>query len=275
MKKRAEQLTIWFVYSLLIFFWPINFVLNSSLQDTIHFFLPSLLLAAALGIFQNYSLRFIALVSLIPLINSSLLFIPAIGLFFADRKVAYFLIGFLMVFICYFSWKPFIGSSIFYYEHNDQQKIIWQGYVYPHRYLARLFQNKPSIYIERFLFNFFALTDIGNYFFGYQPRPIVGNQNLQKFPFLALPVFIIGIYQCFIKRKKLVMSLGFVVLNLSLLKYFDKTDAILWLPLVMIMAVGLKKLMDISFYLKLGLSGIFIIFALAEYLHLFVNISTR
>jgi hypothetical protein len=148
--------------------------------------------------------------------------------------------------------------------------------VYPNRYLARLFQNKPSIYIGRFWDNFFAITDLGNYFFGYQPRPLVeGNQNLQKFPFLALPFFLVGIYRCLKERKKLVITLAFVVANLSLLKYFDKTDAILWLPLAMIIFLGVRYLNRLPLFLKLGLASIFIIFTITEYLHLFVNVMSR
>jgi hypothetical protein len=71
-----------------------------------------------------------------------------------------------MTLVIFFGGKVFFGSSIFYFEHNDQQKIIRQGYLYPNIYLARLFQNKPTIYKDRFLFNFFSVIDPNNYFFG-------------------------------------------------------------------------------------------------------------
>jgi hypothetical protein len=181
-----------------------------------------------------------------------------------------------MTLVIFFGGKVFFGSSIFYFEHNDQQKIIRQGYLYPNIYLARLFQNKPTIYKDRFLFNFFSVIDPNNYFFGYHPRQITAdNQNLQKFPFLSLSFFLIGLFHSVLKRKWFLVSLLIIFINLALLKNFDKTDGVLWLPLSGILIEGWQNFTAKMNFLKWVFLIFFLIFTLTEYLQIVISSSVN
>ncbi len=117
-------------------------------------------------------------------------------------------------------------------------------YLYPKPILARIFQNKARIYLDKINSNFFALTDPNNYFFGFHPREImVNNQNLDKFPFLSLPLFIYGIFKIKKGRKTnfvLVTSIS-ALLSLTILTNFDRNDFILWFPLFLILAQAAKE----------------------------------
>jgi len=275
MRIIPERIVAYLAVFLIIFFWPLNFLLHNNVSNTIHFFLPSVVITATLLLGAKSRLGKIV-AFFIPLINSSLLFIPLVVLFFKSRKliIKLLLISILIVFLTS-TFKPFIGSSIFYYSWDDQQKVIQQGYLYPNIWLSRTFQNKPSIYINRFLFNFFALIDPNNYFFGFHPREItVDNQNLQKFPFLAICLFLIGLYQVAQKNQRLLLSLFLIIINLSLLRNFDKTDAILWLPLFLVIKKGLVTFQNYSSKVKILFIILFLIFTLTEYLHLIINMIT-
>jgi hypothetical protein len=272
MGKKAEQALVLIFTSLLVFFWPLNFLIHNNLKDTIHFFLPSLLLFCAVTLFKDKIVGRNILLACIPILNSSLILVPIISLLYKNKKIGYVLFGIVLSLSVFFVAKSFIGSSIFYYEHHDQQKIIRQGYLYPNIYLSRMFQNKPSIYIDRFLFNFFSLIDPNNYFFGFHPRQIpVENQNLQKFPFLSVIFFLTGLYQAIFKRKLLLISLLIVLINLALLKNFDKTDSLVWLPVSILVIEGVWIYLKKMNFQKWLLIFIFLIFTLVEYFQLIAS----
>jgi hypothetical protein len=272
MGKRAEQTINLIVVGLVIFFWQLNFFLNSNTEDTIHFFLPSILLFCAFTLFKDRIVKRNILLATIPILNSSLILLPTISLLFKNKKLGYLIFGLIMTLVIFFGGKVFFGSSIFYFEHNDQQKIIRQGYLYPNIYLARLFQNKPTIYKDRFLFNFFSVIDPNNYFFGYHPRQITAdNQNLQKFPFLSLSFFLIGLFHSVLKRKWFLVSLLIIFINLALLKNFDKTDSLVWMPISILVIEGIYNFVKKINFQKRLLLLIFFIFTLAEYFQLIVS----
>ena len=72
---------------------------------------------------------------------------------------------------------------------DDQAPLIINAKrsVYGFDFFGRLFNNKATFVYNRFKANFFALTDLNNYFFGFHPREIVReNLNLDKFPFISI-----------------------------------------------------------------------------------------
>lgn len=273
MGKRAEQTINLVVVGLVIFFWPLNFLTRNSVKDTIHFFLPSILIFCAITLFKERFFKRNILLFSIPFLNNSLLLIPMLSLLYKSKKLGYLILAIIIAIGIFFAGQSFLGSSIFYFEHNDQQKVIRQGYLYPNIYLARLFQNKPTIYLDRFWFNFFSLIDLNNYFFGFHPRQIpVENQNIQKFPFMSIFLFLGGIYLAIKKQKQLLFSVGWIVINLALLKNFDKSDAVLWLLLCSIIYLGLEIFKQITSHSKYWFLVIFILFSLTEYLRMIVSI---
>ena len=192
-------------------------------------------------------------------------------LFFYQFKKPKFILISLVVLVIFF--KPFFGQTIFTKDYEAEQKILQEQKLYPSIFLARLFQNKPKIFVDKFTNNFFAITDPNNYFFGFAPRQItVNNQNLKKFPFLALPFLLIGIfYFKKIKNYKLLLAvLIAIILNLSILTNFDRQDFILWIPLFLIIANGINIFNEHFKYSKYYYL-IFIIFSSIEILRILIK----
>ncbi len=169
--------------------------------------------------------------------------------------------------------KPFYGQTIFITNNDAKQELIQKGNLYNSIFLARLFQNKVRIPLDKATSNFFALIDPNNYFFGFAPRQIaVDNQNLKKFPFLSLPFMLIGLYY-FTKNKNWKLILGILItsiINLSLLTNFDRNDFIMWIPLSLIIIHGLNTF-DVKFKYAKYYYTIFIVFSLIEILRLFIK----
>ncbi len=216
-----------------------------------------------------------------PFFEPKLVLIPIIFLIILTYKNRFILLILSLLIVFAFIWKPFFGQTIFVSDYQEQQKILQEQKLYNSIFLARLFQNKARIPMEKFANNFFALVDPNNYFFGFAPRQItVDNQNLKKFPFLSLPFLLIGIYYLFEKKqkqnlvfplKKIVLAFLFAaIINLSLLTNFDRNDFILWIPIGLIILYGLnifnKKFKYAKYYYLL-----FIFFASIEILRIIIK----
>lgn len=179
----------------------------------------------------------------------------------------------ISILILLFFAKGFYGQSIFTYDYQARQQILQEEKLYNSVFLARLFQNKPRIPVTKFVNNLTTLIDPNNYFFGFAPGQIkVDNQNLEKFPFLSLPLFLIGLY--YIKKykhRKLVLSfLASAIIDLSLIVNFDRNDFVLWLPISLIIIYGLnvfrKKFKYSNYYFL-----IVILFSIAGLIKIFIR----
>lgn len=140
-----------------------------------------------------------------------------------------------------FSWQA-LTKTVFAQDYQAEQRILDKINLYPTVFLARVFQNKARIYLDKISDNFFALTDPSNYFFGFHPRQIVGKSNLKKFPFMSIVFFLAGVFFFNkLKQKKLILVwIVLALLYLSLLQNFDRVDFLLWLPLSLIILPGLE-----------------------------------
>jgi hypothetical protein len=142
--------------------------------------------------------------------------------------------------------------------------------------MARLFQNKLSIYGDEFKFNFFALTDPNNYFFHFHPREITqDNQNLDKYPALVIIFLLFGLYYLPKNPDKnfIIFLCSALLINLSLLKSFDRVDLSLYLFISLIIIWGFQEFNKLKTpYISLGLY-LFIIFGLIEYLSILLRYS--
>ena len=161
-------------------------------------------------------------------------------------------------------------QTIFIKDYEAQQKVIRDTQLYQSIFLARVFHNKARIVLDKFTDNFFALTDPNNYFFGFAPRQIVGNQNLVKFPFLSLFFFLIAIY--YFKDSKsnrliAILIVTFVVL-LSCLKNFDKSDFVLWVPLSLLIVNGINIVSKLKHSQLLFL--VYLLFSITELIRIIV-----
>src|SRR5260221_7487388 len=230
---------------LVLIFWPLSLFLANTFPNFLNYLFP---------IFQP---KFAILPLLFLIIN------------FEKRYIKLIILSLILLIIL---WRPFFGQTIFKFDYEKGQQVLQRSQLYPNVYLARIFQNKARIPLDKFTNNFFALTDPNNYFFGFAPRQItVDNQNLKKFPFLSLPFLFIGLYYLKDnKHKKTILAILIAaIINLCLLTNFDRNDFILWIPLFLIILNGLNIFNKRFKYAK-HYEFIFIIFSLIEILRIFI-----
>ena len=230
---------------LILITWPISLFVNNTFKDFLSY------------IFPFFNPKF----AILPLIF--------VLIYFHFKKPVLIIVSVLILILFL---KPFFGQTIFITDRDSQQQIIQKGNLYNSVFLARLFQNKARIPLDKFTNNFFSLTDPNNYFFGFAPRQItVDNQNLKKFPFLSLPFLLVGLYY-FTKQKhwKLISAvLIAIIINLSLLTNFDRNDFILWIPLSLVIFHGLNIFSKRFKYAKY-FRATFILFSVIEILRILI-----
>lgn len=258
---------------LILLFWPTGFLLANSSRDLLFFLLPNLFILASVILYRlKVGWWLLPLVG-VGLMDPQLSVFPVVSMILYlywkhDRKALMALLLATAVFL--YQVGTFYSSSVFVYDRDTYQQKIEKMYLYPNVWLARIFQNKATIYVERVRFNFFALIDLNNYFFNFHPREIVGrNQNLDKYPFWAVVPFIVGLYRVAGRRWRqrlflLVVAVGLLA-DLSLLANFDRFDLVLYLPVSMVIAPEVKKLRN--GWTQAGL----IVVTLVEYFHLLLR----
>ncbi len=179
------------------------------------------------------------------------------------RKKIYFFFLILSLTIFLTKWPELKGETIFNLDYEKKQEVIRNTRLYNSIAMARLFHNKPRIVIDKFNIRFFSLIDPSNYFFQFHPREgLINNQNLQKFPSLALIPFLIALINISSKNKSALVYLFSGIIALSLLNNFDRHDFILFSPMLLLIKEGF----EITFKTKYKLPYItaFLIFTVFE-----------
>ena len=258
-------------------FWPLDLFFANSFGNFIKYLFPTLLLIISFILFQKQSKFYFLPILIIPLFESKLALIP-FGIVVFDllqvkiKKIPkIFLLFSLIIFLI--SWKDFSGQTIFTPDYEARQAVIRKTQLYQTVFMARLFHNKARIYIDKFDDRFFALTDPNNYFFGFHPRQIVlDNQNLNKFPFAALPFVLLGIYHLVKSKDKKFIIGAFIagIFFLSLLTISDRNDFVLWLPISLTFIHGVKQF-DKRFKMSKIFFFLFILFSIPELIRIFVQ----
>jgi hypothetical protein len=167
----------------------------------------------------------------------------------------------------------FSTKTVFKNDYQGEQLVLRNIHLYPTPLFARVFQNKPRIYLNKYADNFFVLIDPNNYFFALHPKPLPGNLNLFKYPFVDIVFFVIGlIFLKESKHKKIITWLLIPsVLILSCLTKFEGFDFILWIPISLIIINGVNVLESKNKKLFTALSAVFILFAIPEIIRSFFN----
>ena len=159
---------------------------------------------------------------------------------------------------------------------DDQAPLIINAKrsVYGFDFFGRLFNNKATFVYNRFKANFFALTDLNNYFFGFHPREIVReNLNLDKFPFISSVFLPYAFYRFnLLKKGKLLLIAFFVLAGLLALANFDKADFILYPILAVFMLHGIKRMRTEKPRFFVAVAIFLVIFSIPQYLRAFVNL---
>ena len=173
-----------------------------------------------------------------------------------------------------FNKLHFSTQTVFKNDYQGEQLVLRNIHLYPTPIFARVFQNKPRIYLTKYIDNFFVLTDINYYFFASHPVPITGNVNMFKYPFLDIFFFLVGLlYISKSKYKKVILVILVpAILALSTFTIFDGPDFILWVPISLIIINGINILEANNKKLFFGISLLFILFAIPEILRSFYNI---
>jgi len=209
------------------------------------YIVPSIFIILSFILYKSKKIYYLIPLFIIPFFEPKLSILPLFAVtldFIIDKKITKFIVGLIISLVLIFiNFKNFGGETIFNKDYEAQQLLIRNIHLYPTPLLARIYQNKARTFIDKFDDNFFALTDLNNYFFAFHPREIhVKNQNLTKFPFLAIFLFIFGLYKC-IKEKSnryLFVIISSLILSLSILTNFDRQDFILWFPLGLVIING-------------------------------------
>ena len=214
--------------------WPISLFRANTLPDLVSYILPPFLLSISFLLLSKSSRLYFFPILFIPFFEPKLAPLPLIFsiLIFLSRRKRVFTLCFLSFLVLILNWKGFFGQTIFVPDYEKKQEVVRNTQLYDSIFLARLFHNKARVVFDKFSDNFFALTDPNNYFFGFHPRQITGNQNLVKFPFPGIIFLIYGLFHLrgYKYKKFLILALSSSLLSLSILNLFDRNDFILWVP---------------------------------------------
>lgn len=102
-----------------------------------------------------------------------------------------------MVLICVWQIKTTQPVSLVAISNDDRRVIDMRLKAYPARFLRVghwLEERKESLAFRRISQNLFENLDLNLYFFANHPRQRVGIKEFEKFPYVLLPVFLIGFF---------------------------------------------------------------------------------
>lgn len=129
------------------------------------------------------------------------------------KKFYFYTLIVLFSLLIFFQWKTSFKTSLTF--RNDNEKVIQQEWLkaYPPIYIKIagktiwipiahwLEQRKEFLVFYKIEENFSEIVDPNLYFFANHPRERVGVKEFEKFPYILLPVFIVGLFS--IKKKNL------------------------------------------------------------------------
>ena len=265
-----------FVITLGILFWPLSLFLVNTKSDFLNYSFSVVSVLLSLFFYKKQWNFYQIPILFIPIVEPKLALFPVVflltDLIFGQRektKIIFLVISLILLFVF---WKPFWGQTIFIQDYEARQVVIRDTQLYPSVFLARTFHNKARIIMDKFTFNFFALTDPNNYFFGFAPRQIVNNQNLVKFPFFAIILVFYGVFFIRKAENKKFITLIFLssIISLSILGIFDRNDFVLWVPMVLLFIHGVN-LFTKKFKFSFWILVLFIIFTIPELLRIVIQ----
>ncbi len=123
---------------------------------------------------------------------------------------------FLLLFIpvLFFQIQTTNRPSLTAISNDDRRVIDMRLRAYPPKFLRLgywLEERKESIIFSRVVTNLFENIDPNLYFFANSPRQRVGIKEFEKFPYVLLPFFFLGVYSFFSKKDKLFWLMSFLV----------------------------------------------------------------
>ncbi len=239
--------TLFWLSAILIFvFWPLSFVIANR-DSWISFAFATLVILVGWILYQKKFKYHYLPYLVLPVIHPALLFFPIVMFLFYLKGMplkVMFSCGTILFVILIFTWKSFFAYSIFTPDPLANDTLVKKITLIPNRQLARIFENKTTIPVDKLKTNIFQSLDFNNYFFGFHPQEIGGNQNLTKFSFLTIVPFLFGLF-CIIENihKKWLLAILFsAILSIGLINNQDRFDSLLFIPISLICFFGLKKI---------------------------------
>jgi len=123
---------------------------------------------------------------------------------------------FLLLFIpiLFFQIQTTNKTSLTAISNDDRRVIDMRLRAYPYKFLRFgywLEERKESIIFNRVATNLFENIDPNLYFFSNHPRQRVGTREFEKFPYILLPFFLLGLFNFVSKKNKLFWIISFFV----------------------------------------------------------------
>jgi|WetSurMetagenome_2_1015567.scaffolds.fasta_scaffold41667_2 hypothetical protein len=243
-----KNILLWIITFLTITFWPLSLILANGQTWAVYLLASAVILVDWFLYLKKFPYHYFVYLVL-PLIHPVFLIFPfAMLLFnFRDLKKPFFLAsyGLILVVVSLLSYKTFYNYSIFTPDPLAWDTLNKKISFIPNSYMAKIFENRTTIAQNKFKSNFFLSLDLNNYFFSMHPREIMGdNQNLNKFPYLAIIPFLLSLF--FIpenKHKKWLLTTIFAaVITLGFINNPDKFDILIFVPFFLLCFYGLKKI---------------------------------
>ena len=170
------------------------------------------------------------------------------------KKITVFCVM-LLIPIMVFQWKTTTPQSLTLLE-NDEQRVRETRLTFynPSSHYVRLLFYKLNLknFLEgelhtasfRIQRNFFESIDPNIYFFGGHPRARVWANDFEKFPFILIFPFLIGMY--LVVRRKLFLIWGYFLISFALLSFVGHKNSlgpfILFPPLVVVILTGIEEI---------------------------------
>lgn len=246
-----KKLIFWTSTGLIFTFWPISFYLANTQTWQVFTVAAIVLIADWFLYLKEYQYHYF-LYLILPLIHPVYLVFPIIFLFlnFKNFSKPFTLVSYLLILIVIslFSYKTFYVYSIFTPDPLAKDTLIKKISLIPNRNLARIYENKSTVFLEKYKANIFIYLDPNNYFFSLHPREIGDNQNLNKYSFLTIIPFLIGLFFIVenIHKKWILNTTIATFLTISFINNPDRYDLIVFMPISLICFHGLRKLSRVS-----------------------------
>lgn len=129
---------------------------------------------------------------------------------FTNKK--YFLLFFIP--ILFFQIQTTNKTSLMEISNDDRRIIDMRLRAYPPKLLRLgywLEERKESIILNRITTNLFENLDPNLYFFSNHPGQRVGIKEFEKFPYILLPFFLLGMFNLIKKKNMMFWSMSFLV----------------------------------------------------------------
>jgi len=269
-----KNLIFWVSAVLMLVFWPLSFVL-ANLNSWMAFVVATTILILDWILYLKKFKYHYFLYLILPLLHPAYLIFPIIAAIWHlkdAKKIAVVIYAIAIIIISIFSVKTFYAYSIFTPDPLAKDTLIKKISLIPNRNLARIFKNRTSVYQDKYKSNLFITLDLNNYFFALHPQELGSNQNLIKFPYLAIIPFLLGLFYFWKNRDKAWIFQIFLVsiLSVGLINNQDRFDLLLYVPISLICISGLMKLKDLFGKYFWIFSLIFIPISLIELIRLII-----